>query len=188
MKREAVVIGASSGGMKALLKIFSGLPRDFKMPIVVVQHIKATSENYSVEVFGNHCRLPVKEAEEKEKIAGGAIYLAPPDYHLLIEPDKTFSLSVDEKVNFARPSIDVLFESAAFAYKSSLVGILLTGANHDGAAGMLKIKNAGGLTISQDPETAECAVMPEAAIKLGAADLVLSLQEIPDLLKQLNND
>lgn len=182
---EAVVIGVSAGGFKALHVLLSGLPGNFSVPIVIVQHRRSSLDNYMVTSLNRHCRILVKEAEEKEKIMPGTVYIAPADYHLLVEKDRTFSLSVDEHVCFSRPSIDVLFETAADAYKECLVGIILTGANADGSAGIRKIKAGGGLTIAQDPATAEVKVMPLAAIATKSVDFILALQDIPTFLKDL---
>src|SRR5690606_35205527 len=120
---------------------------------------------YWIDILDSMCFLRVKEADEKEKIKPGCVYIAPPNYHLLIEKNETFSLSIDEKVNYARPSIDVLFDSAAYVYYDQLIGVVMTGANHDGAMGLKKIKENGGMTIVQDPETAISRFMPEAAIQ-----------------------
>lgn len=186
MAYKAVVIGTSSGGMNALLTVLPSLPENFSMPVIVVQHVGAGSDSFWIEAMNKKCKLTVKEADEKEKAEPGFVYIAPPNYHLLIERDETFSLTIDERVNYARPSIDVLFESACVAYGSNLIGIILTGANNDGAAGLNCIRSRGGLTIAQDPETAEASFMPASAIKINAANRVLSLKEIVDLLIQLN--
>ncbi|HLP50601.1 MAG TPA: chemotaxis protein CheB [Chitinophagales bacterium] len=179
---KAAVIGTSSGGMAALKAILPLLPAGFSLPVIVVQHVGANADNYWVGVMDEMCALHVKEADEKEQITPGNIYVAPPNYHLLVETDRTLSLSVDEKVNFARPSIDVLFESAALAYKKQLVGIVLTGANHDGAKGLKKIKEMGGLAIVQDPATADSSYMPAAAIAATQADYIVPVKDIANLL------
>ncbi len=186
MKYEAVVIGVSSGGMAALKYLFSALPADFRLPIIVVQHVSARSDNKWIELLNEQSKLNIKEADEKEVIEQGNAYIAPSNYHLLIEKDKTFSLTIDERVNFARPSIDVLFESAAEAYKDKLIGIILTGSNHDGTNGIKRIKECGGLAIIQDPETAESSYMPESAIAAIQPDYILSLENIIDLLKKID--
>ncbi len=182
MKYEAIVIGVSSGGMTALKFIFSALPSDFSIPIIIVQHINANSDNQWIDLLNKKSNLTIKEADEKEKIVSGTTYIAPANYHLLIENDKTFSLTIDERVNFARPSIDVLFESAADAYKNKLIGIVLTGSNNDGAKGIKRIKELGGMAIIQDPETAESSTMPESAIAVVQPDYILSLEKIVQLL------
>lgn len=186
MTYKAVVIGTSSGGLNALLTILPALPANFNMPVIVVQHIGANSDSFWVEAINKKCALTVKEADEKEKALPGFVYVAPPNYHLLVERDETFTLTIDERVNYARPSIDVLFETACVAYGGNLIGVILTGANNDGAAGLLCIKKRGGLTIAQDPETAEASYMPASAIKLNAATHILPLKEIVDLLIQHN--
>ncbi|MCE3296058.1 MAG: cheB3 [Crocinitomicaceae bacterium] len=183
---DAIVIGVSSGGMNAMKIMFSGLPADFSIPVIIVQHIGARSDNDWLRLLEDKNRLHIKEADEKEEIENGVIYFAPANYHLLIERNKTFSLTIDERVNYARPSIDVLFESAAEAYKDKLIGIILTGANYDGAKGLARIKELGGLTIVQDPETAETRSMPAAAVKLVQPHHILSLEKISDLLVQLS--
>jgi two-component system chemotaxis response regulator CheB len=141
---EAVVIGASAGGMQALKAILPELPAPFYPPIAIVQHVNERSGNFLAEYLGTLSRLKVKEAEAREKLSSGSAYLAPAGYHLLIEPDRTFSLSVDPRVNYACPSIDVLFESAAETFGSTLIGVVLTGANADGARGLKKIRQRGG--------------------------------------------
>lgn len=178
MHYEAIVIGVSSGGLKALKLIFSSLPSDFAIPIIVVQHVGPRSENSWIKLLTDNCNIPVKEADEKEKVRNGIIYIAPSNYHLLIEKDKTFSLTIDERVNFARPSIDVLFESAAEAYREKLIGIILTGANNDGARGVKRIKELGGMVIIQDPETADSPLMPRSAIAAIQPDYIQSLDQI----------
>ena len=179
---EAIVMGASAGGMDALATVLSALPSAFPLPVVVVQHLGPQHDSELAGFFAQRARIPVSEAEDKETIQPAHVYFAPPDYHLLVEPDKTFSLSIDEPVHFARPAIDVLFETAARAWTTHLIGVLLTGRNQDGAEGMAAIKRYGGLTIAQDPETAAYPVMPKAAIDAGAADRVLALEEIGSFL------
>ena len=182
MHYEAIVIGVSSGGMSALKFIFSALPEDFNTPIIIVQHISPRSNNQWIKLLSDKSNLNIKEVDEKEKIEKGNVYIAPPNYHLMIERNKTFSLTINERVNFARPSIDVLFESAAEAYKNKLIGVMLTGSSADGTLGLKKIKEYGGLTIAQDPETAESAFMPASAIAAVQMDYVLPLDGITDLL------
>lgn len=182
MKYEAIVIGVSTGGLNALRILLPALPVDFKLPVIIVQHVASTSEGYWIKAMNDICPLKVMEADEKENIRKGNVYIAPPNYHLLIENDRTFSLSADERVNFARPSIDVLFESAARIYKNKLIGIVLTGLNSDGTKGLEKIKESGGWTIVQDPVSAESPNMPASAIANGKADHILPLESIVDLL------
>lgn len=183
---KAIVLGVSSGGMEAIKKIFTALPASFGIPMVIVQHVSPRSDSQWISILNKNCQLQIKEADEKEKIKKGIIYIAPPNYHLLIENDHTFSLTVDEKVNYARPAIDVLFETAAIAFKSNLIGIVLTGANHDGAAGLKMIKECGGLCIVQDPATAVSPYMPQSAIALAEPDYVLMLDDIINLIIRLD--
>jgi|SRR5665647_773274 len=182
MRYEAIVIGVSSGGMNAMKVIFSLLPKGFSIPVIIVQHVSAHSNNQWIKLLNDKSNLYIKEADEKEKIENGTIYIAPANYHLMIEKNKTFSLTIDERVNYARPSIDVLFESAAEVYKDKLIGVILTGSNADGTAGLKRIKEYGGLTIVQDPATAESNYMPASAIAAIKPDYILSLVDITDLL------
>ena len=188
MYYEAIVIGVSSGGMTALKYLFSELPAGFGLSIIVVQHVGARSDNKWIELLNDISKINIKEADEKENIEPGNVYIAPANYHLLVEKDKTFSLTTDERVNFARPSIDVLFESAAEAYKSKLIGVVLTGSNNDGTNGIKRIKECGGLAIIQDPETAESSYMPSSAIAAMQPDYILSLENIADLLMKINKN
>lgn len=184
-KYGAIVMGASAGGMGTMQQILPRLGKDFQIPICIVQHIGKTDDNYLVTHFQQCCALEVKEASDKEKITAGTIYFAPSDYHLLVAEDKTLALSVDEKVNFSRPSIDVLFQTASEAYCSDLIGIVLTGANSDGAQGMKTIAENGGLSIVQSPKTAAVGIMPTAAIMATEVDYVLPLDEIAPFLTSL---
>lgn len=183
---EAIVMGVSSGGMNAMKIMFALLPGDFTMPIIVVQHLSSRSDSQWIKLLNDKCALRIKEADEKEKISPGIIYIAPPNYHLLIEKNKTFSLSIDGRVNYARPSIDVLFESAAEAYTSKLIGVVLTGSNNDGTKGIKQIKELGGMAIIQDPATAESAFMPESAMEAIEPDYILPLEEIVELLVKMD--
>lgn len=182
---EAVVIGASAGGFEALLAVLEGLPTGYPAPVAVVLHLPEHRESRLAELFGHRLAMAVREARDKEPLAAGTVYFAPPGYHLLVEADRSFSLSCEDRVNYARPSIDVLMLSAADAYGPALCGILLTGANYDGAAGLAGMQIAGGLAVVQDPATAEVPTMPEAALRRMTPDLVLSLAEIHDLLRRL---
>jgi two-component system chemotaxis response regulator CheB len=182
MAYEAVVIGGSAGGLNALETVLRALPADFKLPIFIVLHRLPTADDLLSLTLQEICRLRVKEAVPFEAIEPGWVYLAPANYHLLIEPDKSLSLSVDAKVCFSRPAIDVLFESAADTYQTGLIGIILTGANEDGTAGLKKIKEAGGLTIAQHPATAEAPLMPNSAIQENVVDNILSLPDIASFL------
>ena len=179
---KAVVIGGSAGGLDALSILLAYLPESYPCPVITVQHIHREQGGGLVEYFGRKCALSLHEAGDKDPVRPGCIYFAPPNYHLLIESDRTFSLSVDEKVHYSRPSIDVLFESAAHVWGRDLAGIVLTGTNADGAYGLHVINEYGGLTIVQDPATAEQPSMPQAALDAGEVDHVLSLEQIGELL------
>ena len=179
---RALVIGCSAGGMTALERLLSQLPAGLRLPVMVVQHLHPQEDGFLVQYLAARCALAVREAQDKEPVRPATIYLAPPGYHLLVERDRTLALSVDDKVNFSRPSIDVLFESAARAWGAGLVGVLLTGANQDGTQGQRIIHALGGLTIAQDPGEAEFPAMPRAAIDAGAVEQVLTLDGIASLL------
>jgi two-component system, chemotaxis family, protein-glutamate methylesterase/glutaminase len=175
---DAIVIGGSAGAMTALSTLLPCFPENYPLSVIVVLHLHPRQDRYFLEHFNKLCILNVKEADEKENIQAGYVYFAPPNYHLLIENNRTFSLSTDEKVNYSRPSIDVLFESAANVYGPRLAAILLTGANNDGAEGLRIIKEKGGLVIVQDPQSAESSYMPAAALQVMQPDFVLGLPEI----------
>ncbi|KAM3100569.1 chemotaxis protein CheB [Phormidesmis sp. 146-35] len=179
-----VVIGTSLGGLSALKKVIPEIPESFTVPIAIVQHRHPDSDRSLSQLLQRYSALPICDVEDKEEILPGHIYIAPPDYHLLIEPGN-FALSVDDPVSFARPSIDVLFESAAEVYRHQVIGMLLTGANHDGAKGLATIKAQGGVTIVQDPKTAESPTMPESAIAATSIDQVLPLSQIAAFLVNL---
>lgn len=184
-KYQAVVIGSSAGGLNALKTIFETLDKRFPLPLIIVQHMSPDADNYLPLFLNNMKKIKVKEADEKELPQPGIAYVAPPNYHLLIEHDKTFSLTVGERVNYARPSIDVLFETAAEAYGEGLIGIILTGANNDGTVGLKKIKELGGMAVIQDPEEAEADLMPRSALEAVKPNHVLKLKEIANLLNTL---
>lgn len=187
-KYELIVIGGSAGSIDAVLKILKSLREDFSIPIIIVLHRKASHEEYFVSIFQKKTALKVKEAEGREKIEPGVIYVVPSDYHLLIEDDKTLTLDVSEKVNYSRPSIDITLECAADVFKDRLIGIILTGANADGAKGLAKIKSKKGFAIVQNPETAEVATMPKEAIKSTAVDHILDLEDIGQLLNTMDSE
>jgi len=182
---KAVVIGASAGAVQALLTILPVLPPDYALPVLVVVHVPPDRDNALVPLFQSKCQLPVKEAEDKEALVGGVVYFAPSDYHLLVETEGALALSMDEPVNYSRPSIDVLFESAADAFETDLVGIILTGANHDGAAGLKAVVAAGGAAIVEDPAEAHADAMPLAALQACPAATVMSLDAITSYLSTL---
>ncbi|MCF2150324.1 chemotaxis protein CheB [Desmonostoc muscorum LEGE 12446] len=184
MSFKIVVIGTSLGGLSALKIILQKLPADFSVPIAIVQHRHKESNKALQELLQESISLPIQEVEDKDEILPRHIYLAPADYHLLVEPGH-FALSTDEPVSYARPSIDVLFESAADIYGEQVIGIILTGANHDGKQGLKKIKARGGITIVQEPATAESSIMPEAAISAVAVDWILTLSDIADQMVKL---
>jgi two-component system, chemotaxis family, protein-glutamate methylesterase/glutaminase len=160
---ELIVIGTSLGGLSALKQLLAGLPASFSVPVAIVQHRHKDSDELMSGFLQGYLALPLKEVEDKDEIRPGWVYLAPPDYHLLVDRG-FFSLSTDPPVSYARPSIDVLFESAADAYADGVIGIILTGANQDGAEGLARVKACGGVAIVQDPRTAESPIMPEAAL------------------------
>jgi two-component system, chemotaxis family, protein-glutamate methylesterase/glutaminase len=186
MSYELVVVGASWGGLTALERLLSALPRDFSVPIAIAQHRAVDSGSGALSaLLGHHSgRDDVCEPGDKDPIERGHIYLAPPDYHLLVEPDE-FALSTEGPVQHSRPSIDVLFESAADTYRDRLIAVVLTGANEDGAYGIKRVRARGGLTVAQDPADAEKPTMPEAAIATGAVQHVLPLAEIAELLARV---
>lgn len=181
-----IVIGCSLGGMNALVDVIGELPETFPVPIAVVQHRYRTSSEGLPSYFRRHAKLNVVDADDKQWIKPGNVYLAPANYHLLVEEGE-FSLSVDEAVAYSRPSIDVLFESAADAYRDALIAVVLTGANADGSRGLARIKQNGGFVIVQDPETAEAPEMPLAAIASTAVDRILPLDRIGPLLVELSS-
>lgn len=185
MQYKLIVFGASYGGMNALKVILKALPQDFPLPVVIVQHISPNSDKFMINQLDTICKLVVKEAEEKELLKSGVAYFAPPDYHLLIEDDMTLSLSVEDKINYSRPAIDVLFESAAYALGHEVIGVILTGANNDGSIGLKRINENGGLTIVQSPETAQASTMPQGAIETVSPDHILPLGEIASFLVKL---
>lgn len=184
-----VVIGVSAGGLNALKEIFMHLPKEFSVPVIIVQHMHVHSDSFLSRYLDKLSHLRVKEAEEKDNIVPGTVYVAPPNYHILVEENRLISLTLDPKVNYCRPSIDVLFESAADIYGSEMIGIILTGANDDGANGMKKIKERGGTLIVQDPTTAEMASMPMSVIRQTDVDYILDLEKIaPFLTKIVENN
>jgi two-component system chemotaxis response regulator CheB len=184
-KVDAIVVGASAGGVEALLNIFRPLPKGFGLPIIAVLHLPEQRRSLLADVFRAQLAIPVKEADDKESIAPGTLYFATPGYHLSVESDFTLSFSQEERVYHSRPSIDFLFESAADAYDGRLAGVLLTGANNDGAQGMARIKEYGGLTVVQDPALALARTMPDAALALHTPDFLLPLPDIGLLLVEL---
>lgn len=182
---KAVVIGASAGAVQALQTILPALRAGYRLSVLVVVHVPPDRANMLVPLLRAKCEIPVREAEDKEPVAAGVIYFAPSDYHLLVEADASLALSTDEAVNYSRPSIDVLFESAADAYGPGVVGVILTGANHDGAAGLKAIQNAGGVAIVEDPAGAYASAMPRSALEACPSATVMNLDAIASYLSSL---
>ena len=182
---EAVVIGASAGALDVLSNLLPGLPADYRLPILIVVHMPPDKTSLFAQLLRARCAIRVREAEDKEPIEPGVAYFAPPDYHLLVEQDKRLSLSDDEPVLFSRPSIDVLFESAADAYGGGLIGVVLTGANNDGANGLRAVVDAGGVAVVQEPGGAYASAMPRAAIAACPDARVLPVNEIAAYLREV---
>lgn len=174
---DAVVIGGSAGSVSALDAILPGLPPDY-LPVLVVVHVPSNAPSLLSQLFASRCAMTVRDAESSEPIERGCIYFAPSDYHLLVEPDRRCALSIEPPVNFSRPAIDVLFESAAVAYGPRLAGVVLTGANADGAVGLRAIDAAGGVSVVQDPSTAESSTMPRAAVAAVPHARIVPLQNL----------
>lgn len=185
MRAECIVMGASAGALDALSAILPVLPERYPLAVLIVVHLPADRNSLMCELLRTKCRVEVREAEDKEPIQRGTVYLAPPDYHLLVELDQRLSLSSEEPVRYSRPSIDVLFTTAAEAYGEALVAVILTGANDDGAQGMLAVVEAGGTALVQDPQFAHASAMPEAALAACPAARAMTLAEIADYLRDL---
>ena len=182
---QLLVIGGSAGSLDVVLKIIVALPVRMQSTVLVVLHRKNTSESPLAGIFASRTKLPVKEVEDKEPLLPGTIYLAPSDYHLLIEDSQNFSLDCSEKIHYSRPSIDVTFESAGETFGSQCAGVLLSGANADGAQGLKAIRELGGFTIVQDPATAEVGFMPQQAILKEAAAAVIATDKLPLFISNL---
>lgn len=182
---KAVVIGASAGGVQALLQILPSLPASYPLPVLIVVHVPPDRDNALVSLFQARCQIQVREAEDKESILPGLVYFAPSDYHLLVEKDGTLSLSSDELVNHSRPSIDVLLESAADAFGSELVGVILTGANDDGARGLQAVVEAGGVAIVEDPAEAYASAMPAASLRASPSAKAMKVAAIASYVSSL---
>jgi two-component system, chemotaxis family, protein-glutamate methylesterase/glutaminase len=180
---EAVVIGASAGGIDALSAILPALPAETEFPVIVVVHVPRDRPSALVELFAPRCAVAAREAGDKEEAAGGTVWFAPSDYHLLVESDRTFSLSIEGPVHYSRPAIDPLFESAAAAYGPGLLGVVLTGGSADGARGAMAVRAAGGLLVVEDPESAEAPTMPAATISQVRPDAIGTIAEIAALLR-----
>lgn len=184
---DAVVIGTSAGGVEALSRILPTIPATMSAAILIVIHVPRERPSLLSELFRAKCHMAVEEANDKADIAPGHIYFAPPDYHLLVDQGPQIALSVDDLVQYSRPSIDVLFESAADVFGARLLGVLLTGGNEDGAAGLAYIARCGGMTVLQDPAEAIASAMPEGALKVMKPTHVLRLDDIRDLLIDLGS-
>lgn len=182
---EAVVLGASAGGIDVLSLLLPAIRPEARAAFLIVVHQPRERIGVLPGLFQARCALPVKEAEDKEPIAPGTVYFSPPDYHLQVDAGPCISLSYDEPVNYSRPSIDVLFESAAQVYGPRLLGIVLSGGNQDGAAGLEAIRQAGGFTVVQDPVSAAHAAMPTEALRRGPADLVLGPRPLTALMQAI---
>lgn len=178
---DAVAIGASAGGVEVLSLLLAALPAGCRASFFIVVHIPRERPSLLAEVFGTRCALPVREAEDKEPVQPGTVYFAPPDYHLLLDRGPACALSSDAPVHFSRPSIDVLFDSAADIYGERLLGLILTGANQDGAEGLAAVGRAGGRTVVQEPGGAAVPFLPEAALQQGPVDFVLSRAQLQEL-------
>jgi two-component system, chemotaxis family, protein-glutamate methylesterase/glutaminase len=181
----AVAIGASAGGIQALSVLLPALPAKAAVAVFIVLHLPRDRPSLLAEVFSRKCLLDVREAQDKEPVIAGTVYFAPANYHLLLDHGPQLALSVDDLVHHSRPSIDVLFESAAEVYGNRLLGIILSGANEDGAQGLAAVHDAGGLTVVQTPETAQSPQMVLSALNLRRPDHVLPLEEIAALLGAL---
>lgn len=183
---KAIVIGGSAGSFQGITRILSSLPDDFDLPIIMCLHRLKHVRNGFVEALSIKSVKPVEEPYDKQNIKKKKVYLAPANYHLMLELGNTFALSTDEMVNNSRPSIDITFATAAYVYKSKLIGILLSGANRDGAMGIKKVKDWGGLTVVQDPNECMMPTMPNAALEATEVDHVLSVDNIIEFLNDLH--
>lgn len=183
---DAIAIGTSAGGIEALMQLLPALPARAALAVFVVIHLPRDRNSLLVHIFGPKCRMLVAEAADKERVAPGTVYFAPPDYHLLVDTGPQLALSIDELVNYSRPSIDVLFESAADVYGDRLLGVVLTGGNHDGAAGLAAIERAGGMAVVQEPADAQVAMMPLAALKRVPAAEVMTLPQLAAMFAGLD--
>lgn len=184
---DVLALGASWGGVEVLSNLVAELPENWSVPVVIVQHQHPYAGNALQRILSRLTTLPVIDVEDKDKLVPAHVYIAPANYHLLMEQDGSFSLSLEAPVNFSRPSIDVTFSSLSRVYQQRCIGVVLTGANDDGAQGIRDIKAGGGYTIAQQPDSAEAPIMPAAAIATGAVDAILTPQEIiPALLRLLD--
>jgi two-component system chemotaxis response regulator CheB len=185
---DLVVIGGSAGSIEVLQRVLRRLPPEFGPAAAIVIHLPSEGPFLFADIFASGADVKVKPAEDKEPIVGGTIYLAPPDYHLLVEKNRTFALSLDERVHYSRPAIDVLFESAAEAYGDRLMGVILSGANADGAAGLKAIADAGGITVVQSIESSEMVAMPAAALHAAPGSIEVDAASLGELLISQRTD
>ncbi len=185
MSSKYILIGGSAGSFQSIVRILNNLPNDYRLPIMLCLHRLKHVRGGFVEALSIKSNLKVIEPEDKTLIIGGKVYLVPANYHMYIEVSNTIALSTEEPVNHSRPSIDLIFKSAAYAYGPKAVGILLSGANRDGAEGLKEIKEYGGITIVQDPQEASVSVMPQAAISLFKPDYVMTIEEIINYLNTI---
>lgn len=185
LRFRAIVIGISTGGVATLKPLLGALPKDFPLPILIVQHLSPETGDRMAVLLNELCDIHVKEADELELPVGGTVYLAPPNYHLMVEPDRRLGLSTDAPINFARPSVDVLFETAADAYGDGVIGVILTGVGFDGSKGLQRIKERGGVAVVQDPRDAAASAMPEHALMAVKPDYVVTLAGLPQLFMEL---
>lgn len=185
-KCKAFIIGGSAGSLNVLLKVLPDLDVDISFPIIIIVHRRHGADSLLPALLSARTRLMVKEADEKEKIIAGTVYIAPSDYHLLIEHDETFSLDYSEKINYSRPSIDATFQTAAEVYKKGLACLLLSGSNADGVDGLKSVKAWGGMALIQDPETAQVAYMPEQAKQHVVIDRILAVEHIAEFINLLS--
>ncbi|HTV84752.1 MAG TPA: chemotaxis protein CheB [Dyella sp.] len=181
----AIAVGCSAGGVDALKTVLGGLDGALRQAILVCCHSSSDTVDLLCEVLGRASPLPVIEAKERHPVRAGVVHLAPSGYHLLVEADLHFALSVDPRVNHARPSIDVMFTTAAEVWRSALIGVVLTGGNADGSNGLRRIRELGGTAIVQTPEDAQAPVMPRAALEIAGADYCVNLNDIAPLLNRL---
>ena len=184
-RKKIVVIGGSAGSLAVLLYLLPKLNLNLSVPIIIVIHRKASNDDLLTDLLNSKTKLLVKEAEEKELLKPGCVYICPPNYHLLIEKDFPLSLDYSEKVNFSRPSIDVTFQSAADVFKDDTICVLLSGGNNDGTNGLIFTKSKGGKTVVQNPENAEVPYMPQFAISKNCVDLILNKDELPAFINSL---
>jgi two-component system chemotaxis response regulator CheB len=182
---DIVALAASAGGLKALSEVLAALPAGFAAPVVVVQHLDPHHRSLMAEILGRRTALTVRQAREEDSVCAGSVYIAPPDRHLLVNPDGMLTLTRTELVHFSRPSADLMLESVAASYRGRAVAVILSGSGSDGAMGARAIKKTGGTLIVQEPESAEFSGMPGAARQTGVADFVLPLAQIADKLRQL---